>query len=225
MTTSPERPWLRGLVVAHATAAVLDDARQLATMLRGASRSRRSPAWTRAPSRGICARTACLRGIITEPGMIDPDAAVALARAVPRWEDQDFVAQVSPAAVREVGRRARRRRSSRSSTSGSRPTSSARCAGAACASASCRTRPPRPTSSRPDVDGVVLSPGPRRSGAARRSGRARPGDHRRRTTAAGDLPRPPGHRAGRRCGDAPAPVRPSRGEPPGPGPRLRPTSR
>src|SRR5512144_742879 len=28
------RPWLRGLVVAHATAAVLDDARQLATMLR-----------------------------------------------------------------------------------------------------------------------------------------------------------------------------------------------
>ena len=29
-----ERPWLRGLVVAHATAAVLDDARQLATLLR-----------------------------------------------------------------------------------------------------------------------------------------------------------------------------------------------
>ena len=35
--------------------------------------------------------------------MTDPDRAVALARAVPRWEDQDFVAQVSPAAVREVG--------------------------------------------------------------------------------------------------------------------------
>ena len=29
-----ERPWLRGLIVAHATAAVLDDARQLATLLR-----------------------------------------------------------------------------------------------------------------------------------------------------------------------------------------------
>ena len=29
-----ERPWLRGLVVAHATAAALDDARQLATLLR-----------------------------------------------------------------------------------------------------------------------------------------------------------------------------------------------
>ena len=29
-----ERPWLRGLIVANATAAVLDDARQLATMLR-----------------------------------------------------------------------------------------------------------------------------------------------------------------------------------------------
>ena len=41
--------------------------------------------------------------MITEPGVTDHDAAVDLARAVPRWEDQDFVAQVSPSAVREVG--------------------------------------------------------------------------------------------------------------------------
>jgi carbamoyl-phosphate synthase small subunit len=41
--------------------------------------------------------------VITEPGVSDHAAAVELARAVPRWEDQDFVAQVSPAAVREVG--------------------------------------------------------------------------------------------------------------------------
>src|SRR4029077_13778595 len=45
----------------------------------------------------------CLRGILTEPGMTDPDEAVAQARAVARREDQDFVAQVSPAAVGEVG--------------------------------------------------------------------------------------------------------------------------
>ena len=41
--------------------------------------------------------------MITEPGIGDRDQAVALARAVLRWEDQDFVAQVSPSAVREVG--------------------------------------------------------------------------------------------------------------------------
>jgi carbamoyl-phosphate synthase small subunit len=97
-----ERPWLRGLVVAQATAAVLDDARQLATLLR----NHRIPAIagvdTRALARHLRA-TGCLRGVITEPGQTDPEAAVDRARAVPRWEDQDFVAQVSRAAMREVG--------------------------------------------------------------------------------------------------------------------------
>ena len=65
-----ERPWLRGLIVANATAAVLDDAQQLATML---------------------------------PGHTDIEAARALARAVIRWEDQDFVAQVSPVDARDEG--------------------------------------------------------------------------------------------------------------------------
>jgi carbamoyl-phosphate synthase small subunit len=97
-----ERPWLRGLVVAHATAAVLDDARQLATMLRRAGIPAIAGVDTRALARHLRAN-GCLRGVITEPRISDRDEAVALARAVPRWEDQDFVAQVSPSAVREVG--------------------------------------------------------------------------------------------------------------------------
>jgi carbamoyl-phosphate synthase small subunit len=35
---------------------------------------------------------------------VDRDAAVERARAVPRWEDQDFVGQVSPASIMDVGR-------------------------------------------------------------------------------------------------------------------------
>ena len=97
-----ERPWLRGLVVAHATAAVLDDARQLATLLRSHDIPAIAGVDTRALARHL-RQTGCLRGIITEPGMTDHAAAVDRARALPRWEDQDFVAQVSPAAVRETG--------------------------------------------------------------------------------------------------------------------------
>src|SRR3954469_19645642 len=97
-----ERPWLRGLVVGHATAAVLDDARQLATLLR----NHRIPAIAGVDTRALARHlrtTGCLRGIVTEPGMIDPDAAVEQARAVARWEDQELVAEVSPAGVRKVG--------------------------------------------------------------------------------------------------------------------------
>jgi carbamoyl-phosphate synthase small subunit len=97
-----ERPWLRGLVVAHATAAVLDDARQLATLLR----SNGIPAIAGVDTRALARRlrsSGCQRALITEPGFSDAAAAVERARAVPAWEDQDFVAQVSPAQVREVG--------------------------------------------------------------------------------------------------------------------------
>ena len=97
-----ERPWLRGLVVANATAAVLDDARQLATMLRTAGIPAIAGVDTRALARHLRAN-GCMRGILTEPGFDDSAAAVARARDVARWEDQDFVAAVSPAAVREVG--------------------------------------------------------------------------------------------------------------------------
>ena len=96
------RPWLRALVVANATAAVIDDARQLASLLRGASIPAIAGVDTRALARHLRANGS-LRAVVTEPGMVDRDAAVAAARAVPRWEDQDFVAQVSPAGIREEG--------------------------------------------------------------------------------------------------------------------------
>jgi carbamoyl-phosphate synthase small subunit len=97
------RPWLRALVVANATAAVLDDARQLASLLRTAGIPAIAGVDTRALARHL--RTnGCLRGILTAPGETDREAAVAAARAVPRWEDQDFVGQVSPSSIMDVGR-------------------------------------------------------------------------------------------------------------------------
>lgn len=95
-----ERPWLRGLVVANATAAVLDDARQLATMLREFGIPAIAGVDTRALARHLRANGS-LRAIVTAPGQTDQQEARRLARAVPRWEDQDFVAQVSPAAARD----------------------------------------------------------------------------------------------------------------------------
>jgi carbamoyl-phosphate synthase small subunit len=41
---------------------------------------------------------------VTAPGAIDPEAAVASARAVARWEDQDFVGHVSPSSILDIGR-------------------------------------------------------------------------------------------------------------------------
>jgi carbamoyl-phosphate synthase small subunit len=95
------RPWLRALIVANATAAVLDDARQLASLLRGHGIPAIAGVDTRALARHLRSN-GCLRGIVTAPGETDPDAAVAAARAVPRWEDQDFVGQVSPPTVTDV---------------------------------------------------------------------------------------------------------------------------
>jgi carbamoyl-phosphate synthase small subunit len=94
------RPWLRALVVANATAAVLDDARQLAALLRDAAIPAIAGVDTRALARHL--RTnGSLRAVVTAPGAVDRDEAVAAARAVMRWEDQDFVGQVSPPAVTE----------------------------------------------------------------------------------------------------------------------------
>ena len=96
------RPWLRGLVVANATAAVVDDALQLAALLRRARIPAIAGVDTRALARHL--RThGSLRGVILEPGMLDEGAARLAAAAVPRWEDQDFVGQVSPADVAEFG--------------------------------------------------------------------------------------------------------------------------
>jgi carbamoyl-phosphate synthase small subunit len=96
------RPWLRGLVVANATAAVLDDARQLARLLRDQDIPAIAGVDTRALARHLRANGS-LRGMLLEPGSLDRAAAVARAEAVPRWEDQDFVAEVSPAEVTEIG--------------------------------------------------------------------------------------------------------------------------
>ena len=96
------RPWLRGLVVANATAAVLDDGAQLARFLRDADIPAIAGVDTRALARHL--RTnGSVRGVILEPGAVDRGTATERARAVPRWEDQDFVAEVSPAAVVEHG--------------------------------------------------------------------------------------------------------------------------
>ena len=96
------RPWLRALVVANATAAVLDDVRQLSALLRGHGIPAIAGVDTRALARHL--RThGSLRAIVTEPGVVDRDAAVERARAVPRWEDQDFVGQVSPSSIVDVG--------------------------------------------------------------------------------------------------------------------------
>lgn len=97
-----ERPWLRALVVAHATAAVVEAAAQLATLLRTVGVSAIAGIDTRALARHL--RThGSIRAMVTAPGEIDVDAAVVAARAVGRWEDEDFVGLVSPEAVRDIG--------------------------------------------------------------------------------------------------------------------------
>jgi carbamoyl-phosphate synthase small subunit len=96
------RPWLRALVVANATAAVLEDARQLAALLRDAGIPAIAGVDTRALARHLRA-SGSLRGIVMAPGEKNVETARAAARAVPRWEDQDFVGQVSPPAITEYG--------------------------------------------------------------------------------------------------------------------------
>jgi len=96
------RPWLNGLIVAHATAAVLEPAQQLVTLLRRAG----VPAICGLDTRSLARRlrdTGSQRVYITAPGELDPNSAVERARSLPRWEDQDFVSQVSAEAPYEVG--------------------------------------------------------------------------------------------------------------------------
>jgi carbamoyl-phosphate synthase small subunit len=99
-----ERPWLRGLVVGHATAAVLGKARQIIHLLRASGVPAIAGLDTRALARHL-RETGCQRALITAPGQTDPDEAAARARSVVRWEDQDFVGQVSVGAPYEVGDR------------------------------------------------------------------------------------------------------------------------
>jgi carbamoyl-phosphate synthase small subunit len=99
-----ERPWLGGLVVGHATAGVLGRARQIVHLLRAQGVPAIAGLDTRTLARHL-RESGSLRGVITAPGETDPEVAVAAARDVPVWEDQDFVSQVSANAPYEVGDR------------------------------------------------------------------------------------------------------------------------
>jgi carbamoyl-phosphate synthase small subunit len=99
-----ERPWLHGLVVGHATAGVLGRARQIVHLLRWQGVPAIAGLDTRTLARHL-RESGSLRGIITAPGETDARAAVAAARSVPVWEEQDFVSQVSADAPYEVGDR------------------------------------------------------------------------------------------------------------------------
>jgi carbamoyl-phosphate synthase small subunit len=151
-----ERPWLSGLVVGHATAGVLGRARQIVHLLRATGVPAIAGLDTRALARHL-RQSGSLRGVITGPHETDPEAAVGAARAVPVWEEQDFVSQVSVNTPYEVGDRgpvvavvdlglktnivrSLRRRGAR-----------------------VRIVPHTATAEQvlsPDVDGVVISPGP-----------------------------------------------------------------
>ncbi len=151
-----ERPWLDGLVVGHATAGVLGRARQIVHLLRSEGVPAMAGLDTRTLARHL-RESGSLRGVISAPGQTDPEAAVAAARALPVWQEQDFVSRVSAAGPYEVGDRgpvvavvdlglktnivrALRRRGAR-----------------------VRILPYTTSAEellRPDVDGVVISPGP-----------------------------------------------------------------
>jgi len=99
-----ERPWLNGLVVGHATAGVLGRARQIVHLLRSQGVPAIAGLDTRTLARHL-RQSGSLRGIISGPGETDVDAAVASARALPVWEEQDFVSRVSATRPYEVGDR------------------------------------------------------------------------------------------------------------------------
>ncbi len=96
------RPWLAGLVVGHATAAVLEPAQQLIALLRDAGVPAIAGVDTRALARHL-RETGSQRAWIGAPGATDAELAAADAAAVPRWEDQDFVGRVSVVEPYEVG--------------------------------------------------------------------------------------------------------------------------
>jgi len=96
------RPWLRGLIVGHATAAVLEPARQLVELLRAHG----VPAIAGLDTRRLARRlreTGSQRALITAPGDTDAAGAVDAARSLTRWEDEDFVGHVSAIDPHEVG--------------------------------------------------------------------------------------------------------------------------
>jgi carbamoyl-phosphate synthase small subunit len=96
------RPWLAGLIVGHATAAVLEPARQLVALLRESAVPAIAGIDTRALAR-ILRVSGSQRAWLGAPGLLDRADAVVAAEAVPRWEDQDFVGRVSAVEPYELG--------------------------------------------------------------------------------------------------------------------------
>jgi carbamoyl-phosphate synthase small subunit len=96
------RPWLAGLIVSHATAAVLRPAQQLVALLRDSGVPAICGVDTRALARRL-RQTGSQRAWIGEAGALDQSRASDAARNVARWEDQDFVGQVSAVEPYEVG--------------------------------------------------------------------------------------------------------------------------
>lgn len=99
-----ERPWLGGLVVGHATAGILGRARQIVHLLRTQVVAAMAGLDTRALARHLRSNGS-LRGIITAPDDLEVANAVERAKAVPIWEEQDFVSLVSAGTPYEVGDR------------------------------------------------------------------------------------------------------------------------
>jgi carbamoyl-phosphate synthase small subunit len=97
-----ERPWLRALIVAHATAAVVGRARQVVHLLRATGVPAIAGVDTRALARHL-RETGTQRAYVSAPGAIDVETAVAAARGLTAWEDQDFVELVSAPAPYDVG--------------------------------------------------------------------------------------------------------------------------
>jgi carbamoyl-phosphate synthase small subunit len=96
------RPWLRGLVVANATAAVLDDARQLASMLRTNGIPAIAGVDTRALARHLRTTGSSARDH-HGARRARRDGRHRRGRGGPALEDQDFVGQVSPGSIADVG--------------------------------------------------------------------------------------------------------------------------
>ena len=97
-----ERPWLRALIVAHATAAVVGRARQVVHLLRATGVPAIAGVDTRALARHL-RETGTQRAFVSAPGETDAEAAVAAARGLVAWEAQDFVDQVSAPAPYDIG--------------------------------------------------------------------------------------------------------------------------
>ena len=215
------RPWLRALVVANATAAVLDDARQLAALLRDAgipaiagvdtARARTPPADQRfaAGGRPGARRDGCGRGSFGRPGRA--------ALGGPGLRRPGLAGRGHRAGRSIRGRAAHRHRRLRAEGEHRPVAAPARGAGPDPAPHGQRRGRPRRRCRR--ARPVARSRRPR---AARWAGGARPRGDRRWTAAARDLPRPPDRGPRRGGGHAAAPVRASRREPPGPRRRPRP---